>query len=67
MTKMATTPIYGRNPSKSSPEPAGRFSPWTDLDLFYDKVNFGNLGFSIGKSENSGSFRNYCRKWPENW
>ena len=27
MTKMAATPIYGRNPSKSSfPEPAGRFS-----------------------------------------
>ena len=27
MTKMATTPMYGKNPSKSSsPEPAGRFS-----------------------------------------
>ena len=27
MTKMATTPIYGKNPSKSSsPEPAARFS-----------------------------------------
>ena len=27
MTKMAATPIYGKNPSKSSsPEPAGRFS-----------------------------------------
>ena len=27
MTKMAVTPIYGKNPSKSSsPEPAGRFS-----------------------------------------
>ena len=24
------------------------------LDLFYGKVKFGNLGFSIGKSENSG-------------
>ena len=23
--------------------------PWVDLDLFYDKVKFGNLGFSIGK------------------
>ena len=23
------------------------------------KVKFGNLGFSIGKSENSGFFRNY--------
>ena len=29
------------------------------LDLFYGKVKFGNLGFSIGKSENSGFFRNY--------
>ena len=28
--------------------------PWSDLDLFYGKVKFGNLGFSIGKSENSG-------------
>ena len=28
--------------------------PWVDLDLFYGKVKFGNLGFSIGKSENSG-------------
>ena len=27
-------------------------------DLFYGKVKFGNLGFSIGKSENSGFFRN---------
>ena len=25
-----------------------------DIDLFYGKVKFGNLGFSIGKSENSG-------------
>ena len=32
----------------------------TDLDLFYGKVKFGNLGFSIGKSENNGFFRNYC-------
>ena len=30
--------------------------PWSDLDLFYGKVKFGNLGFSIGKSENSGFF-----------
>ena len=25
MTKMAATSIYGKNPPKSSPEPAGRF------------------------------------------
>ena len=30
--------------------------PWVDLDLFYGKVKFGNLGFSIGKSRNSGFF-----------
>ena len=29
---------------------------WSDLDLFHGKVKFGNLGFSIGKSENSGFF-----------
>ena len=22
---------------------------WSDLELFYDKVKFGNLGFSMGK------------------
>ena len=33
--------------------------PWSDLDLFYGKVKFGNLGFSMGKSENSGFFRDY--------
>ena len=27
---------------------------------YYGKVKVGNLGFSIGKSENSGFFRNYC-------
>ena len=36
------------------------WSPWIDLDLFHGKVKFGNLCFSIGKSENSGFFRNYC-------
>ena len=41
--------------------------PWSDLDLFYGKVIFGNLGFSIGKSENSGFFRNFCSQWPESW
>ena len=28
-----------------------------DLDLVYSKVKFGNLGFSMGKNENSGFFR----------
>ena len=26
-----------------------KFRPWVDLDLFYGKAKFGNLGFSIGK------------------
>ena len=26
------------------------------LDLFYGKVNFGNIGFYMGKSENYGFF-----------
>ena len=62
MTMMAVTPIYGKK--SSSPEPAGRFLrklgtpvhhslykwwPWSDLGLFYGKVNFGHLGFSMGK------------------
>ena len=38
----------------------------TDLDLFHSKVNFGNLGFSMGKSENSGFFRNELMKECEN-
>ena len=33
---------------------------WSDLNLFYGKVKFGDLGFSMGKSENSGFFRKYC-------
>ena len=38
----------------------GKSENWSDLDLFYDKVRFGNLGFSEGKSAKSGFFRNYC-------
>ena len=33
---------------------------FNNLDPFFGKVKFGNLGFSIGKSENSGFFKNYC-------
>ena len=29
---------------------------WSDLDLFYGKVIFGNLGFSMGKSEKTVDF-----------
>ena len=72
MTKMATKPIYVKNPSKISGTDGpistklGMLHPGvqpiivcsnddqrSDLDLFYGKVKFGNLGFSMGKSENS--------------
>ena len=70
MAKMAATPIYGKNPLKISPKPAGRFPrnlvcsngdsnpskfilfiwwPWLDLDLFYGKFQFCNLGFTKEK------------------
>ena len=42
-----------------------KWRPSSDLDLFYGKVKFGNLSFSMGKSENSGFFRNYYSQWPE--
>ena len=31
--------------------------PWSELDLFYGKIKFCNLGFSLGKS---GFFKNVC-------
>ena len=33
-----------------------KLQPRVDLDLFYGKVKFCKLGFSIGKSENSDGF-----------
>ena len=36
----------------------------SDLDLFYRKVKFGAVGFTIEKWKNSGYFRNYCSQWP---
>ena len=42
--------------------------PWVDLDLFYGKVEFGNLDFSIGKRWKRLIFQNICSLWPEtNW
>ena len=29
---------------------------WSDLDLFYDKVKFGNLGFSMGEKVKTVDF-----------
>ena len=81
VTKMATTPIYGKKNFKNlllqnqrsdfhenwyvalgtpAHHKLCKCSPWNDLDLFYSKVKFGILGFSLGESENSGFFRNYC-------
>ena len=39
--------------------------PWSDLDLFYGKVKFGNLGFSIEKVKTVFFIRNYWSLWPE--
>ena len=36
--------------------------PGVDLDLFYGKVKFCNLGFYMGKCDND--FGNYCNVWP---
>ena len=36
-----------------------------DLDLFYDKVKFGNLGFDMVKSEHNDYFIYYCSPRPE--
>ena len=81
MTKMAATPIYGKNPSKIFFSRTGgpmftklgmyhrglmpiivcsNDDPGVTLTYFTVRSKFGNLGFSIGKSENSGFFRNYC-------
>ena len=80
MTKMAATPIYGKNPSKIFYSRTDRLiftklgmqhqglqpiivcsndDPGMTMTYFNGKVKFGNLGFSIGKSENSRFFRNY--------
>ena len=36
------------------------FTAWVDHDLCYGKVKFGNLGFSIEKSENCWFFRTFA-------
>ena len=38
----------------SSPSLFVQMMTWSDLDLLYSKVKFSNVGFSMGKSENSG-------------
>ena len=37
-----------------------RLLPWVDLDLFFGKVKFCNLGFYIKKCDSDGFFGNYC-------
>ena len=36
---------------------------WVDLDLFYSKVRFCNLGIYIGKCDKDGFFGNYWSLW----
>ena len=38
---------------------------WVDFDLFYGKVKYGPLCFSMGKRSDDGFFRNYCSVWFE--
>ena len=69
-TKMAAKPIYGKNPLKSYPGTSGPISMklvcsiWDSGPSYFvqidGKVDFCNINFSIGKSENSGFFRKYC-------
>ena len=40
---------------------------WVDLDLFYGKVKFGNLGFSIEKRENFWFFRTIAACDPDTY
>ena len=37
--------------------------PWVDLDTFYAKVKFGDIGFCMGKSENYLSFWKLLEPW----
>ena len=41
--------------------------PWVDLDLFYAKVKFGDIGFCMGKSENYILFGNCYSYRPLSW
>ena len=74
ITKMAATPIYGKNPSKTFSRTGGPIftklgmyhrgllpilvsindDPGVTLTYFMARSNLENLGFSIGKGENSG-------------
>ena len=37
-----------------------KLGPWVDLDPFYAKVKFDDIGFCMGKRENYLFFGNYC-------
>ena len=39
--------------------------PWVDLDTFYAKVKFGDIGFCMGRSENYLFFGNFCSLWSQ--
>ena len=37
--------------------------PWVDLDTFYAKVKFGDIGFCMGRSENYLFFWKLLQPW----
>ena len=77
MTKMAPTLIYAKNASiiffsgTLAYHSLFKWWPLVDLDLFYHTTKFCNLGFSEGKSENSGFFQKLFQhvicKLEDNW
>ena len=44
-----------------------KFRPCVDLDLFFVKVKFCNLGFYVEKCDGDGFFGNFCSLCPGNW
>ena len=80
MTKMDTTPIYGKTTQKSSPEPADRFprglqpitvcandDPGMTLTYFTARSILETEAFTREKVKNYGFFENYCSLRPEKW
>ena len=59
MTKMAAMPMYAASETYAL-FILFKLRPLIDLDLFYGKVKFCNLGFYMGKCDNDRFFGNYC-------
>ena len=41
--------------------------PWSDLDLFYGKVKFGNIDIFYRKKWKQWIFQKLLSQWPESW